>query len=150
VALETAGTTFSRKSLVSNLRVANRDPHDYCMHLGPPFERRGDASLCSLSPANEPADCRLHEPLAYPPRVLSGEDTTKLGESVVSYRNARKHHRGEPIRTCVRWRMEDGRKEERSRLCRAGFVLLFPLSPEEEIRRRPGFRIAHRRRVAWA
>jgi hypothetical protein len=39
----------------------------------------------------------------------------------------------------VRFRIEDGLVAERSRICRAGLRPPIPLSPEEEMRGRPGF-----------
>jgi hypothetical protein len=59
-------------------------------------------------------------------------------------------HQETAIRTCVRRRMEDRGREERSRPCRVGLRPPIPLSPEEEIRGRSGLRFPHRRTSAHA
>ena len=77
--------------------------------------------------------------------ACESEKCRQLENASVGDGEAGEHHRVE--RTYVRLQLEDPVAEERSRPSRVGLRPPIPLSPEEEIRDRPGFRIPHRREV---
>jgi hypothetical protein len=118
--------------------------HEHATELGEPVGRvveRAKDPLAILDRHGE--DHRLQlERLVEQARGGFVDQRGELSDEFVRNPDAGEHH--DPERTYVRVRMEDANTEERSRVGPAELRSPLPLSPEEEIRDRPGARIADR------